>query len=274
MENEYKVEKSGPSKLRTTAKSLSLVLIGTLLGLNLGGLYFQSDDTVVAKPLANAAVAEHTLPVNYSQVIKELDKYVVSIYTDTGMGSGFIYSDQGYVITNAHVATDGVKVDVWTTFGHLSEGTIVGISEFMDIALVHVPDYIDNPGVTIDEAPVIQAGMPILSISAPYGIENTASLGYITGRERSLEMESASSYNQFIQFDGQVGPGSSGGPLFDPSTGKVVGVITQTGGDYGEIKYAIPINETLFYIDRWMKNPMTEEEVELIQANLRKLYEW
>ncbi|WP_342527143.1 S1C family serine protease [Chryseomicrobium sp. FSL W7-1435] len=261
-------------KIKPFLKSTSLVVLGVLLGLNLSGFYFNQPETntdTVSSAIATTAVVQSD---NYSELIKSLSPQVVTIYTETGMGSGFLYGEEGYVITNAHVTLDGTEVEVWNAYGHYSEGEIIGISEFMDIALVKVPDYVGEGGLAIDREAIIPVGSPILTISAPYGLEHTASLGYITGRERNLEMESSSSYNQFIQFDGQVGPGSSGGPLFDRVSGEVIGIITQTGGDYGEIKYAIPVEDALYYVDRWMKTPMDSKTIEEIQSNLKQLYEW
>lgn len=261
-------------KLRPFLKSTSLVVIGVLLGLNLSGFYFNQSEAESTTSTPAVAGTTTSQSDNYSALIKSLSPQVVTIYTETGMGSGFLYGDEGYVITNAHVTLDGTEVEVWNAYGHYSEGEIVGISEYMDIALVKVPDYTGEIGLAIDREAVIPVGTPILTISAPYGLEHTASLGYITGRERNLEMDSASSYNQFIQFDGQVGPGSSGGPLFDRSTGEVIGIITQTGGDFGEIKYAIPVEDALYFVDRWLKKPMQAKTIEEVQSNLKQLYEW
>lgn len=271
MDNHQTSEKE-TSPWKSRIKATGLVVIGVLLGLNLSGFYFNEQETVVALPVSSQ-LEMNGLP-DYSSNFKALDPLVMVIEGETGWGSGFLYTDGGYVITNAHVVTDGLDVTVWNSFSHPSDGTVVGISEFMDIALIHVPDYEGNEGVPINRELNVQPGIPILTISTPYDNQNTGAVGYITGRKRSVEMESASNYNQFIQFDGQVGPGSSGGPLFDRSTGEVIGIITQTGGDFGEIKYAIPVEDALYFVDRWLKKPMQAKTIEEVQSNLKQLYEW
>lgn len=270
MENHASEKVASPWKARI--KTAGLVGIGVLLGLNLGGIYFKEHEEAIAIPVSSPG--QVTGYPDYSSSFKALDHLVMVIETETGWGSGFSYSEDGFVITNAHVVTDGLEVTVWNSFGHPSEGTVVGISEFMDIALVHVPDYEGNEGVVVDTEAVIQPGKPILTISSPYENVNTGAFGYITGRERHLEMESASHFNQFIQFDAQIASGSSGGPLFDAQTNQVIGVITQSGGYYEEIKYALPIEDVVITVDRWMKQPLAEEDILTIQENLRELYEW
>ncbi|MFC4355534.1 S1C family serine protease [Chryseomicrobium palamuruense] len=271
MDNHQTSEKE-TSPWKSRIKATGLVVIGVLLGLNLSGFYFNEQETVVALPVSSQ-LEMNGLP-DYSSNFKALDPLVMVIEGETGWGSGFLYTDGGYVITNAHVVTDGLDVTVWNSFSHPSDGTVVGISEFMDIALIHVPDYEGNEGVPINRVLNVQPGIPILTISTPYDNQNTGAVGYITGRKRSVEMESASNYNQFIQFDAQVASGSSGGPLFDAKSSEVIGVITQTGGYYEEIKYALPIEDVLVYIDRWINKPLAEDDILTIQENLRELYDW
>lgn len=272
MGNELTTEKS-PSPWKSRMKSTGLVIIGTLLGLNLGGIYLNDQDgEVEAQPIvAQGQMAG--LP-DYSSNFKELNPLAVVVETETSYGSGFLYQDGGYFITSAHVVTDGLDVTVWNSFFHPSEGTVIGISEFMDIALIHVPDYEGQEGVEVNLEAPIQAGKPVLAVSSPYDTTNTGSVGYITGPKRHLEMEDSSAYNQFIQFDAQTASGSSGGPLFDASTNEVIGVITQGSGYYEEIKYALPIEDVLVYIDRWIKKPLPEATILDIQETLRELYEW
>lgn len=272
MGNEQTTEKS-LSPWKSRIKSTGLVIIGTLLGLNLGGIYLNDRDGE-AEALPIAAQGQKTGLTDYSSNFKELNPLAMVVETETSYGSGFLYQDGGYVITSAHVVTDGLDVTVWNSFLHPSEGTVIGISEFMDIALIHVPDYEGQEGVEVNLEAPIQAGKPILAVSSPYDTTNTGAVGYITGPKRHLEMEDSSAYNQFIQFDAQTASGSSGGPLFDAATNEVIGVITQGSGYYEEIKYALPIEDVLVYIDRWIKKPLPEGAILDIQQTLRELYEW
>lgn len=268
----YQTSERASSPWKVRMKSAALIIIGVLLGLNLSGFYFNHQEDAEALPVSSSQQMLG-LP-DYSSNFKELDPFVTIVETETGWGSGFVYTDGGYIITNAHVVTDGIDVTVWNSFGHPSDGKVVGISEFMDIALVHVPDYEGDEGVRVNTQAIIQPGKPILTISSPYDNVNTGAVGYITGRERHLEMETSSHFNQFIQFDAQIASGSSGGPLFDAQTNEVIGVITQSGGYYEEIKYALPMDDVVVKVDRWMKQPLAEEDILTIQKNLRELYEW
>lgn len=271
MESHQTSEKvTSPWKARM--KSAALLVIGVLLGLNLSGFYFNNQEEGVVLPISSS-VPQDGLP-DYSSTFKALDHLVVIVETETGWGSGFLYTENGYVITNAHVVSDGIDVTVWNSFGHPSEGEVIGISELMDVAIIRVPDYKGNEGVRVNTEAIIQPGKPILTISSPYDNMNTGAVGYITGRERHLEMETSSHFNQFIQFDAQIASGSSGGPLFDAQTSEVIGVITQSGGYYEEIKYALPIDDVVVKVDRWIKQPLLEEDILAIQETLRELYEW
>ncbi|WP_165767501.1 S1C family serine protease [Tetzosporium hominis] len=272
MGNEQTTEKS-PSPWKSRIKATGLVIIGTLLGLNLGGIYLNDQDGET-EALPVVAQGQMVGLPDYSSNFKELNPLAVVVETETSYGSGFLYQDGGYVITSAHVVTDGLDVTVWNSFFHPSEGTVIGISEFMDIALIHVPDYEGQEGVEVNLEASIQAGKPILAVSSPYDTTNTGAVGYITGPKRHLEMEDSSAYNQFIQFDAQTASGSSGGPFFDAATNEVIGVITQGSGYYEEIKYALPIEDVLVYIDRWIKKPLPEIAILDIQQTLRELYEW
>ncbi|UZM98767.1 serine protease [Lysinibacillus sp. MHQ-1] len=115
----------------------------------------------------------------------------------------------GYVITNAHVVQGAVEVMVRNSVGQESPGTVVGISNRYDIALIHVPNYQDKPplGIETTESPI---GLEVIAFGSPQGFENSASIGYITGNKRDMKLENFI-YKQIYQVDAQIDKGSSGG---------------------------------------------------------------
>ena len=158
----------------------------------------------------------------------------------TGIGSGFIISDDGYVMTNAHVVRDADEVIVGLSDRRELPAKVVGTDAETDIALLKV-DAKHLPAVELGDSDDLRVGQWVLAIGAPFGLEYSATQGIVSALSRSLPDDS---YVPFIQTDVAVNPGNSGGPLFDLD-GKVVGINSQifsrTGGYMG-LSFAIPIN--------------------------------
>ncbi|WP_426207955.1 trypsin-like peptidase domain-containing protein [Massilia sp. TWP1-3-3] len=156
------------------------------------------------------------------------------------VGSGFIISEDGYILTNAHVVagTDTVRVKLTTKREYAAK--VIGVDPYTDVALLKI-------GATGLRA--VQAGNPadmepgewVAAIGAPFGFENSVTVGVVSAKGRLLPN---GSYVPFIQTDVAVNPGNSGGPLFD-TAGRVIGInsqiYSQTGGYMG-ISFAIPID--------------------------------
>lgn len=194
-------------------------------------------------------------------LIKEVQQKVFTVITSYGRGSGFLYAKGGYVVTNAHVVDGEVDVQVRNSSGQEFDAKVIGISESFDIALLHVPYYQNEAPLQIEhkESPV---GLEVIAFGSPQGFDNTASVGYITGHNRDMEVDRFI-YKQIYQVDAQIDKGSSGGALVDATTGKVIGInsllyTSETSTNFG---FSIPLYSMTKYFDEWIKAPMSRDEV-------------
>ncbi|HEX7634218.1 MAG TPA: trypsin-like peptidase domain-containing protein [Noviherbaspirillum sp.] len=157
-----------------------------------------------------------------------------------GLGSGFIISQDGYILTNAHVVADADEVSVSLTDKREFKAQVLGIDPYTDVALVKI-EATGLPVVKIGDPGRLEPGEWVAAIGAPFGFENSVTAGIVSAKGRILSNES---YVPFIQTDVAVNPGNSGGPLFNMG-GEVVGInsliYSRTGG-YQGLSFAIPID--------------------------------
>src|SRR5918995_1617800 len=161
-----------------------------------------------------------------------------------GLGSGFIISQDGYVLTNAHVvAGDGEVTVRLADLKREFKAKVIGADERTDVALIKI-EASGLPTVKLGKSGALQPGEWVAAIGSPFGFENTITAGIISATGRSLPAET---YVPFIQTDVAVNPGNSGGPLINLA-GEVVGInsmiYSQTGGYMG-VSFAIPIEVAL-----------------------------
>ena len=172
-----------------------------------------------------------------------------------GIGSGFIVSSDGYVLTNAHVVADASEVTVKLTDRREFAAKVVGVDKRSDVALIKIAAS-GLPAVHFGDPRKIRPGQWAIAIGSPFGFENSVTAGVISATGRTLPDDSGSSYVPFIQTDAAVNPGNSGGPLFNLD-GQVIGINAQiysrTGGYMG-MSFAIPIDVALNVKDQLMKN--------------------
>lgn len=158
----------------------------------------------------------------------------------SGLGSGFIISKDGYILTNAHVVEGAKQVSVKLTNKREYNARVIGADPYTDVALLKI-DARDLPAVKIGDANQIEPGEWVAAIGSPFGFENSVTVGVVSAKGRLLPNES---YVPFIQTDVAVNPGNSGGPLFS-TRGEVIGInaqiYSQTGGFMG-ISFAIPMD--------------------------------
>jgi len=201
-----------------------------------------------------------------STVILEAQSSVYTIYTeDGGMGSGFLYEDKGTVVTNAHVVVGFTEVTVRNYMGQETTGKVIGISDFFDIALIQVDDYAGEKPLEREDA-YMTIGTEVIAIGSPDGWENSASIGYISGVDRILD-DIDYNYSNVYQIDAHIAPGSSGGPLLDANTGKVIGINTGILVD-NSFAFSIPITSINTLLQKWSNSPMTTEEVASIEPSI------
>jgi serine protease Do len=160
-----------------------------------------------------------------------------------GIGSGFIVSPDGYVLTNAHVVSDASEVTVRLTDRREFPAKVIGVDKGSDVALIKI-QATGLPTVRFGDPSKLKPGQWAIAIGSPFGFENSVTAGVISATGRPLNDGSGSSYVTFIQTDAAVNPGNSGGPLFNID-GEVIGINSQiysrTGGYMG-VSFAIPID--------------------------------
>lgn len=205
-------------------------------------------DTVVSisvlrealQPTAGDSPALQQLPEELRRFFQQDPRRQAPGESGRGIGSGFIISDDGYVMTNAHVVNDASEVMVTLDDRRQLPATIVGIDESTDIALLKV-DASGLPAAELGDSDEVDVGEWVLAIGSPFGLDHTATQGIVSAVARNLP---SGGYAPFIQTDVAVNPGNSGGPLFN-TDGVVIGVNSQiysSSGGYQGLSFAIPIN--------------------------------
>ncbi|HTY93192.1 MAG TPA: Do family serine endopeptidase [Steroidobacteraceae bacterium] len=172
------------------------------------------------------------------------------------LGSGFIVSSNGLILTNAHVVDGASQVTVTLADHREFKAKVLGKDSATDVAVIRI-DAHDLPTVHTTPSSSLQVGDYVLAIGAPYGLEETATAGIVSAKGRSLPNDQSV---PFIQTDVAVNPGNSGGPLFD-GYGNVVGINSQiysnTGGFQG-VAFAIPIEVATHVQDEILKHGKVE----------------
>jgi serine protease Do len=156
-----------------------------------------------------------------------------------GVGSGFIISADGFIMTNAHVVDGADQVIVTLTDKREFKARIVGADKRTDVAVVKI-DALALPAVKMGDVGRLKVGEWVMAIGSPFGLENTVTAGIVSAKQRDT-----GDYLPFIQTDVAINPGNSGGPLIN-MRGEVVGInsqIASRSGGYMGVSFAIPIDE-------------------------------
>ncbi len=161
-------------------------------------------------------------------------------FQNNSLGSGFIISTDGFVLTNAHVVESADEITVKLNDKREFKAKVIGSDKRTDIALLKI-EATGLPAVKFGDANKLKVGEWVIAIGSPFGFENTVTAGIVSAKGRSLPQEN---FVPFIQTDAAVNPGNSGGPLFN-MRGEVIGINSQiysrTGGFMG-LSFAIPID--------------------------------
>ena len=181
-----------------------------------------------------------------------------------GQGSGFVLSDSGEIVTNAHVVTDagaGGAADineadeVYVEFVDRNQvpADVVGFDPFADVALLKVdPEGLDLVPVELGSSEQTQVGQPVAAIGSPFGEEQSLSVGVISATDRTIESLTRFQIDGAIQTDASINPGNSGGPLLD-AEGRVLGINQQirtaSGADEG-VGFAVPVDAVRRSLDQ------------------------
>jgi serine protease Do len=227
------------------------------------------EDIAFAKRLSNAfkSVASHAEPsvVNITQMNRVLYRESffdpgTSKVVPTGLGSGFIVSRDGYIVTNNHVVRGAEQLKVKLTDGHEYDAKLIGRDELTDLAVIKVDaSKIGRELVplTFGDSDTLDVGEWVLAIGSPFGLSSTVTAGIVSAKGRSISPnETGRVYEDFIQTDAAINPGNSGGPLLNLQ-GEVVGVdaaIASRTGGYEGIGFAIPSNVAKAVMDNIIAN--------------------
>ncbi len=164
----------------------------------------------------------------------------------SGVGSGFIISEDGYIITNEHVVDGASKVIVTLNDSKEYTAKVIGVDKRTDLALLKI-EAKGLKALEMGNSEALKKGQWVLAIGSPYGLESTVTSGIVSAINRDT-----GDYLPFVQTDVAINPGNSGGPLIDLS-GKVVGVnsqiYTRSGGFMG-ISFSIPISEAMKVVEQ------------------------
>lgn len=156
------------------------------------------------------------------------------------LGSGFIISSDGYILTNAHVVDGATEVTVRLTDKREFKAQVLGADKRTDVALVKI-EVQGLPAVRLGSPDQLKVGEWVIAIGSPFGFENSVTAGIVSAKGRALPQES---FVPFIQTDVAINPGNSGGPLFN-MRGEVIGINSQIysrSGGYMGVAFAIPID--------------------------------
>ena len=202
-----------------------------------------------------------------SQGNEQLDEFFRRFFPDGGpggpsqpnaprsLGSGFIVSADGYVLTNNHVVENADKIIVRLNDRRELEAKLIGADERSDLAVLKI-EAKNLPVVKLGNSEKLKVGEWVLAIGSPFGFDYSVTAGIVSAKGRSLPTENGENYVPFIQTDVAINPGNSGGPLFDLD-GEVIGInsqiYTRSGGFMG-VSFAIPIDVAMEVADQLKKD--------------------
>ena len=157
---------------------------------------------------------------------------------EQSLGTGFIISADGYILTNNHVVNGADEVMVKLSDGREIKGEIKGPDEKLDLALIKISDKEPFPSAELGDSDALEVGEWVMAIGNPFGLSQTVTAGIVSAKGRVI---GSGPYDDFIQTDASINPGNSGGPLFS-AEGKVIGINTAIIAGGQGIGFAIPIN--------------------------------
>jgi len=159
-------------------------------------------------------------------------------YEQRGIGSGFVFSRDGYILTNNHVVEGADQIKVKLSNGNEYQGKVVGRDPKTDLALLKIEGVSDLHPLNLGNSEDIKVGNWVVAVGSPFGLEQTVTAGIVSAKGRVI---GSGPYDNFIQTDASINPGNSGGPLINMK-GEVVGINTAIVAEGQGIGFAIPIN--------------------------------
>ncbi len=188
---------------------------------------------------------------DFSGIINEAIKSVVTIKTDVGQGTGFIVHEDGYIVTNAHVLVGGREVRAITYDQKELKAEFIGYNNDLDLALLKIPG--KYKPLELADSNKVQIGEKVIAIGNPLGLQFSVSQGIVSGIHRPGLNE----INAYIQTDAALNPGNSGGPLINKE-GKVIGINNFKIGGGENLGFALESNYIKRYVNRIAKTTLNQ----------------
>lgn len=176
-----------------------------------------------------------SVSADFSGVIENAVKSIVTVRTDIGQGTGFIVSNDGYIVTNAHVISGGKNIEVINNNQEIISAEYIGYDENLDLALMKISG--NYKKINFADSNEVSIGEKVIAIGNPLGLQFSASEGIISGIHRT----GPNGLNAYIQTDAALNPGNSGGPLIDKD-GNVVGINNFKVGGSENLGFALESN--------------------------------
>lgn len=207
--------------------------------------------------------------VDLKEIIRNNQSKVVQIEREDGeLGSGFLYNDQGDIITNAHIVGDASTVLVRMPDTQTYYGTVIGVGEVVDVAVVRVQELVNLEPMSIAFEYGGEVGDGVIAMGSPRGYQNTVSTGIISALNRDFSLPPYQ-FDKAYQISAPIAPGSSGGPLLLATTGEVIGI--NSAAYQGEvIGFSIPIRNIWSLVTAWSQGEYPDEPISYYRMNLNE----
>jgi putative serine protease PepD len=185
---------------------------------------------------------------------KAIKPAVVQLETGSGLGSGFIFTTDGHILTAAHVVGNSKTLTIRLGDGRTLSGTVLGSDRNTDVAVVKMDPIADMPVASLALNIPLQVGQAVLAVGSPFGLDQTVTAGIVSSVNRPVEVDS--SVVAMVQTDASINPGNSGGALVDMKA-RVIGIndqIASSSGDNAGVGFAIPIDTAYDVAQRIINN--------------------
>jgi len=207
----------------------------------------------------------------------QLDWFSSDLYEiPQGAGSGFIWDDQGHIITNFHVIYQADKIEVILNDQKSYDAKVIGISPNHDLAVLKINAPVDQlKSIIRGSSQDLKVGQKVISIGNPFGLDHSLTTGVVSALGRSMNSIGGRKIHDVIQTDAAINPGNSGGPLLD-SSGKLIGVSTliySPSGTFAGVGFAIPVDIVKHVIPQLIKYGKAKRAglgIVLVPDNIRK----
>ena len=195
------------------------------------------------------------LPEIFRELLEQRNRPQPPARQARSMGSGFVISEDGYLLTNHHVIDQADEIQVLFSDRREYSANVIGSDRRSDLALLKI-EAKNLPTIKFADVDSLRAGEWVLAIGSPFGLDYSVAAGIVSAIGRSIPTEKGENYVPFIQTDVAINPGNSGGPLFNLK-GEVVGINSQiysrSGGSIG-LSFSIPTSVALSVVDQLKKN--------------------